>query len=90
MLKTTSLIFVLGVIETYNHYVLLQTQNFRPFEAYLACAAWFLLMTSIWSIIQGRIEHRFARGTAPTSDSPGLAARMLGLRNSSANQIGGH
>ena len=82
MLKTTSLIFVLGVIETYNHYVLLQVQNFRPFEAYLACACWFLLMTTIWSIIQGRIERRFARGTAQSQGptSPGFASRLMALR----------
>jgi polar amino acid transport system permease protein len=85
MLKTTSLIFVLGVVETYNHYVLLQVQNFRPFEAYLACAAWFLLMTTIWSLIQGRIERRFSRGTESSSGgagprNKGFAERFMALR----------
>ncbi len=92
MLKTTSLIFVLGVIETYNHYVLLQVQNFRPFEAYLACACWFLLMTTVWSLIQGRIEKRFARGTTTGSsvaNGPGLRARLFG-QGATSSGLGGH
>ena len=91
MLKTTSLIFVLGVTETYNHYVNVQSNDFRPFEAYLACALWYLLMTTIWSFVQARIERKFAKGVAGTeAQGPGLAARMFGLRNASGNQIGGH
>jgi polar amino acid transport system permease protein len=86
MLKTTSLIFVLGVVETYNHYVILQGLNFRPFEAYAACALWFLLLTTIWGFIQSRIEVRFSRGTTsnsagqPGPGNPGLAARLMSLR----------
>jgi polar amino acid transport system permease protein len=91
MLKTTSLIFILGVIETYNHYAILQVQNFRPFEAYLACALWFLLMTTIWGFIQGRIERRFARGTATSSAPPsfGWRDRLLGRTPVGAG-AGGH
>jgi len=86
MLKTTSLIFVLGVVETYNHYVILQGLNYRPFEAYAACALWFLLLTTIWGFIQSRIEIRFSRGTATGSagqsgpGNPGFAARLMSLR----------
>jgi polar amino acid transport system permease protein len=75
MLKTTSLIFVI-----------VQVNNFRPFEAYAACALWFLLLTTIWGFIQSRIESRFSRGTATGSSgrsgpqSPGFAARLMSLR----------
>jgi polar amino acid transport system permease protein len=85
MLKTTSLIFVLGVVETYNHYVILQGNNFRPFEAYAACALWFLLLTTIWGFVQSRIERRFSRGTTQSSSSAGprnkgFAERFMSLR----------
>jgi polar amino acid transport system permease protein len=86
MLKTTSLISVLGVVETYNHYVILQGLNFRPFEAYAACALWFLLLTTIWGFVQSRIELRFSRGTATGSSgpsgprTPGFAERFMSLR----------
>ena len=92
MLKTTSLISVLGVVETYNHYVILQGLNYRPFEAYAACALWFLLMTTVWSLVQARIERRFARGTATGSSAatgPGLRARLFGQRATSSG-LGGH
>jgi polar amino acid transport system permease protein len=82
MLKTTSLIFILGVIETYNHFAIRQVETARPFEEYLACALWFLVMTTIWGLIQGRIERRFARGTAQSQGptTPGFAARLMALR----------
>jgi polar amino acid transport system permease protein len=96
MLKTTSLIFVLGVVETYNHYVILQGQNFRPFEAYAACALWFLLLTTIWGFVQAGIERRFARGTATGSaaaQGPGLRSRLFGGRpqaETGIDALGGH
>jgi polar amino acid transport system permease protein len=86
MLKTTSLIFVLGVVETYNHYVIQAGQDFRPFEAYAACALWFLLLTTIWGFVQSRIELRFSRGTTSNTagqsgpGNPGLASRLMSLR----------
>ena len=93
MLKTTSLLFVLGVVETYNHYNIAQGDNFLPFEEYLGCALWFLLMTTIWGFIQARIEQRFARGTLATaSQGPGWRDRFLGRapQDPSAQSLGGH
>jgi polar amino acid transport system permease protein len=88
MLKTTSLLFVIGVVELYSVFNIKQGQDFRPFELFLACAVWFLLLTTIWGFIQAWIERRLARGTpgAPPP-SPGLSARLFGLRNNSSNQI---
>jgi len=80
MLKTTSLLFVLGVVELYNVFNIKQGQSFRPFELFLACAVWFLLLTTIWGVIQSRIERRLARGTAGSDQGqPGLRARLLGF-----------
>jgi polar amino acid transport system permease protein len=93
MLKTTSLLFVLGVIETYNHYNIAQGQNFQPFEEFLGCALWFLLMTTIWGVIQGRIERRFARGTmASSQQGPGWRVRFFGRPyfEGGSSGLGGH
>jgi polar amino acid transport system permease protein len=90
MLKTTSLIFILGVMETYNHYSALQVANGHPFEAFIACALWFLLMTTIWSFIQGRIERKFAKGTSSAAQQgPGLRERFFG-RTPVGVGAGGH
>ncbi len=80
MLKTTSLLFVLGVQELYNTFVIKQGNNFQPFEMYLAAAVWFLLLTTIWGFIQGWIERRLGRGAAGASGGgEGWGARMLGF-----------
>ena len=81
MLKTTSLLFVLGVVELYNVFNIKQGQSFRPFELFLACAVWFLLLTTIWGFIQAWIERRLARGTpGAVAGGPGVRARMLSFR----------
>ncbi len=82
MLKTTALLFVIGIQELYNTFVIKQGNNFLPFEMYLACAIWFLLLTTIWGVIQGWMERRLARGTpGASSQGPGLASRLFGLRS---------
>lgn len=83
MLKTTALLFVLGIQELYNTFVIKQGNNFLPFEMYLACAIWFLLLTTIWGFIQSWIERRLSRGTpGAQAQGPGLAQRFFGLRGS--------
>jgi polar amino acid transport system permease protein len=91
MLKTTSLLYALSVFELYNTFSNINTHYFAPFELFGACAVWYLLLTTIWGIIQSRIERKFAKGTKAVADvaDAGMAARMLGLRNNSGNQFGG-
>jgi polar amino acid transport system permease protein len=80
MLKTTALLFVLGIQELYNTFVIKQGNNFLPFEMYLACAVWFLLLTTIWGVIQGWIERRLSRGTpGAQAQGPSLASRLMGV-----------
>jgi polar amino acid transport system permease protein len=93
MLKTTSLLFVIGITELYTTFANKQGLNFLPFEMYLACALWFLLLTTIWSVIQGRIEQRLSRGTpGATTGGPGWRDRLVGFRRSQdlATASGGH
>ncbi len=81
MLKTTSLLFVLGIQELYETFVIKQGQNYLPFEMYLACALWFLLLTTIWGFIQARIERQFAKGAPGASTGgPSLRERLFGSR----------
>ena len=89
MLKTTSLLFVLSVVELYETFNIKQDQHFAPFEFFLAACVWYLLLTTIWGFVQSWIERRLAKGTpGAASGGPGLRARMIGFRNNSANQIG--
>ena len=79
MLKTTSLLFVLSVLQLYTVFDIKQGQAFAPFEYFLACAVWFLLLTTTWGVIQAWIERRFAKGTAGSSTKgPGMRQRLFG------------
>lgn len=82
MLKTTSLLVVIAVPELYVTFEQLNGSgrtSFHPFELFLACALWFLLLTTIWSIIQAFIERRVGRGYGGDRP-PGLLDRLFGAR----------
>jgi polar amino acid transport system permease protein len=84
MLKTTSLLFIISVQELFVTFQILNgngPSSFHPFELFFACAIWFLLLTTIWSIIQGWIERRLARGVpgATATRGPGFRDRLLGF-----------
>jgi polar amino acid transport system permease protein len=84
MLKTTSLLVLISVPELYTIINREQGQFFAPFEFYLAAAVWYLLMTTIWSVIQTWIERKFAKGTTSASGGPGLRERLFGGSGSTA------
>jgi polar amino acid transport system permease protein len=81
MLKTTSLLFLLAVPELFVTFSQLNGSgptSFHPFELFLACALWFLLLTTIWSLIQARIEKRLARGTGTGAEQgPSMRTRLF-------------
>jgi polar amino acid transport system permease protein len=82
MLKTTSLLIVIAVPELFVTFSQLNGSghtSFHPFELFLACAVWFLLLTSIWTIIQAWIERRLGRGFGGERP-PGFLDRLFGTR----------
>src|SRR5439155_17652488 len=82
MLKTTSLLVIISVPELYVTFSRKNASGptvFHPFELFIAAAIWYLLLTSIWGLIQAQIERRLARGTnAAADDGPGMRGRILG------------
>ena len=60
MLKTSSLVFFIGVQELFGNADIFYSQTFKPVEAFFAVALWYLLLTTIWTWIQARIERRLA------------------------------
>lgn len=86
MLKTTALLVLISVPELYTVVDREQGQLFAPFEFFLAAAVWYLLMTTIWSVIQSYIERRLAKGTSGASAPPGLLDRLFGGGRSPAEE----
>ena len=60
MLKTTSLLAFIGVTELFQDAEIHYSQTFKPVEYFAAVAFWYLVLTSIWSVIQAWIERRLA------------------------------
>jgi polar amino acid transport system permease protein len=60
MLKTTSLVFTIGVYEMFADAEIHYSQTFKPVEYFAAVAFWYLVLTGIWSVIQAYIERRLS------------------------------
>jgi len=60
MLKTTSLVFTIGVYEMFADAEIHYAQTFQPVEYFFAVAIWYLVLTGVWSVIQAHIERRLA------------------------------
>jgi polar amino acid transport system permease protein len=60
MLKTTSLLFAIGVYEMFQDAEIHYSNSFQPVEYFGAVAFWYLVLTGVWSIIQAAIERRLA------------------------------
>lgn len=60
MLKTTSLVFTIGVYEMFADAEIHYSQTFKPVEYFAAVAFWYLVLTGVWSVIQAYIERRLS------------------------------
>src|SRR5499427_5912737 len=60
MLKTTSLLAFIGVYELFGDADVHYSTTFQPVEFFLAVACWYLLITSIWALVQAQIERRLS------------------------------
>jgi len=89
MLKTTSLLVVISVPELYVTFSYKNASGstvFHPFELFLAAAVWYLLLTTIWGLIQAQIERRLGRG-AGGERGPSMRERILGLRPAKPEEL---
>ncbi|WP_200942234.1 amino acid ABC transporter permease [Angustibacter sp. Root456] len=78
MMKSTSLLSVIGVQEMFLTAQSINSATFKTFEIFLAAAVYYLLLTGAWTIIQRWIEHRFNKGIRPATSSDSLRSRFMG------------
>jgi polar amino acid transport system permease protein len=60
MLKTTSLLAFIGVYELFEDADVHYSATFLPAEYFMAVAFWYLVLTTVWSLIQAQIERKLA------------------------------
>ncbi|MEU4249585.1 amino acid ABC transporter permease [Amycolatopsis sp. NPDC026612] len=81
MLKTTSLVVVIGYFELMVAAQTIYSQNYKTVPLLIVAALWYLFMTSVLTLVQIQIEKRFARGTSrDVATKNRWVARMLGFR----------
>ncbi len=78
MIKNTSLLAFIGVYEMFFDAEVHYSTTFKPVEYFLAVAFWYLVLTTIWSIIQARIERRL--DPAEHGESIGVLERARRLQ----------
>ena len=61
LLKTTSVCSVISMEELLRKTQILIQEKFMVLELFAVAALYYLLMTSLWDIVQRRIERRFGR-----------------------------
>jgi polar amino acid transport system permease protein len=89
MLKTTSLVTVLGLGDLLGAASLIYGSNFKYIPLLAVASLWYLIMTSVLSVGQYYIERRFARGSSRMqllTPMQRIRARMVGLRSEASNQ----
>ena len=60
MIKNTSLVFTIGVYEMFSDAEIHYSQTFKPVEFFGAVAIWYLVLTTVWTLIQSQIERKLA------------------------------
>ena len=58
MLKSTTLVVIIGGAELFNAFQQVNAVIFKPFELFFAASFYFLALTAIWTVIQGWMERR--------------------------------
>lgn len=87
MLKSTSLVSVIGGADLLSNAQSIYAQNFKVIPLLVVVALWFLALTSLLTIGQGFLERRFGRGTSRTAQSGIFAARWISARRDKALNI---
>lgn len=64
MLKNTSLLSVIAVLELYTQASIISSSNLKQVELLIVVSVWYLFMTSLLSIPQYYLERRFGRGSS--------------------------
>jgi polar amino acid transport system permease protein len=77
MLKTTSLVAVIGASDLFTQAQAIGARNFTTFQMLIVASIWYLVMTTVLTYLQAHVERRFARGFTREGDRRGLRRRIL-------------
>jgi polar amino acid transport system permease protein len=70
MLKTTSLVVVIGYFELQTAVQSIYSRNFQTIPLLIVAAAWYLVLTSVLSVGQSYLERYYGRGSGRPGEQP--------------------
>ena len=76
MMKTTSLMVVISAGELFFGFEQVNARIFKPFELFIAASLYYLVLTTIWSFIQARIESGLGERKG-VERTPGMMERLF-------------
>jgi polar amino acid transport system permease protein len=79
MMKTTSVLSVIGVSEMFLVAQSISSVTFHTFEIFIVAAIYYLALTTIWTFIQTNIENRLSKMLGIEQRVP-ITQRLLGAR----------
>jgi polar amino acid transport system permease protein len=89
MLKTTSLVLVVGAGDLLSRTSAIGARNFTTIEMLLVASFWYVVLTSVSSYGQYHLERRFARGAARQLPRTALQRVLANLRPGRVGGAGG-
>ena len=76
MMKTTSLMEVISAGELFFGFNQVNARIFKPFELFIAASLYYLFLTTVWSVIQARIESGLGERKG-LERGPGMVQRLF-------------
>ena len=76
MMKTTSLMTIISAGELFFAFEQVNARLFKPFELFIAASLYYLVLTTIWSVIQARIESSLGERKG-AEKTPGMMERLV-------------
>lgn len=87
MLKTTSLVSVIAVAELLYSVQLIYAVNYKTIPLLIVASIWYLIFTSILTVIQYYVERRFARGASRALPLTPIQKLRLRLERAPAREL---
>jgi len=69
MLKMTSVVLVIGVRDLLGSVTEIYARNYRQIALLIVACVWYLVMTSVLTYLQSRLERRLGKGLTPVRSS---------------------
>lgn len=80
LMKSTSILSIIGVAEMFQVSSSMSAATFKVFEIYIVVALYYLLLTTVWTVIQTFIENWLnAKAGLPQAES--IWKRLFGFRS---------